>query len=238
MIHGVLEIESKQVRDMMKPRMEMFALSVETPLKDVCEAIRRTEYTRIPIYEGELDNLLGILHAKDLLYADPNQLDLVTLRKILRPPFFVPETMPIDKLFKEFRRRKTHFAPVVDEYGSISGLITLEDVLEMIVGDLDSKRFETKRYHILAPDKIRISGGLAIDRFNEVFGSDLSDEFSVTVGGFLTHRLGRIPKAGEILEFNDLSFEITRARKNRVDEIVVTRVKQKEEQPHRGRKIE
>jgi len=238
MIHGVLEIESKQVRDMMKPRMELFALPVDTPVKDVCEAIRRIEYTRIPIYEEALDELLGILHAKDLLYADPEQLQATGLRKILRPAFFVPETMPIDKLLQEFRQRRTHFALVVDEYGSISGLITLEDVLEMIVGHLDITRFETKHYHLLEQDKIRISGQLSIDKFNQVFGCNLKDEFSVTMGGFLTHQMGKIPAIEEALDFDNLSFKATRARKNRVEEIVVTRIKQDKDHTNRRRQTE
>ena len=223
MIHGVLEIENKQVREMMKPRMEIFALPVRTALETVCRSIQHTEYTRIPIYEGEIDKIIGILNAKDLLYIESEKLEKIDLKSILRQAYFVPETMPIEKLFQEFRCRKTHLALVVDEYGSLSGIITLEDLLEIIVGDIDSKRFETKRYHILGPGTIRISSRLPIDEFNEIFGCDLSDEFAVTVGGLVIHRMGKIPEPGEIFEYGGLRFQITSALKNRVDELIVTR---------------
>jgi len=224
MIQGVLEVENKQVREMMKPRMEIFALPIDTPVPKVCRSIRRTEYTRIPIYEGEIDEVIGILNAKDLLHIEPGKLNQVKIRNIIRPVYFVPETMPIEKLLQEFRRRKTHLALVVDEYGSLSGMITLEDLLEIIVGDIDSKRFETKKYHILGTDIIRVSARLPIDEFNEIFGCNLEDQYSVTVGGFLTHRLGRIPATGETFDCENLHFKVTSGRKNRVDELVITRL--------------
>ena len=226
MIHGVLDIDNKQVREIMKPSVEIFALPVETPFKEVCQAIQSTEYTRIPMYEGDLDHVVGILYAKDLLYTGSEKLDRAGLRRILRSVFFVPETMSIGKLMGEFKNRKLHLALAVDEYGSISGLITLEDLLEMIVGDIDSKRFETRHYHFLGHDRMRISSRLSLDKFNEIFSSSLDDELSVTVGGFVMHRLGRIPAAGEIFEHENIKFEITRAHKHRIDEMVVSRTRQ------------
>jgi magnesium and cobalt exporter, CNNM family len=226
MIHGVLDIDSKQVREIMKPSVEIFALPVETPFEEVCRAIQSTEYTRIPMYDGDIDHVAGILYAKDLLYTGSEELDKTGLRRILRRVFYVPETMSIGKLMDEFKKRKMHLALAVDEYGSIGGLITLEDLLEMIVGDIDSKRFETRHYHFLAHDRMRISSRLSLDKFNEIFSTSLEDELSVTVGGFLTHRLGRIPVAGEIFEHDKIRFEVTRAHKHRIDELVVSTIKQ------------
>jgi len=225
MIHGVLDIDSKQVRDIMKPRSEIFALPVETPFDDICREIRRTEYTRIPMYESDLDKVVGILYAKDLLYTGAKKMQSAQLRRTLRRVFFVPETMSIGKLMREFRVRKMHFALAVDEYGSISGLITLEDLLEMIVGDIDSKRFETRYYHFLDRNRLKINSQLSLDKFNEIFSSNLRDKLSVSIGGFVMHQLGRIPAQGESFEYGNLKFEITRAQKNRIDEMIITRIK-------------
>lgn len=223
MIHGVFDFGAKQVRDMMKSRIEIFAFEIGTPFIEMAKKIQQRDYTRIPVYEGDIDNVIGILYAKDLLYLRDKDVNTINVKDILRPAYYVPETMPVDELLQEFRNRRTHFALVVDEYGSLSGLITLEDVLEVIVGRLDVKKDEIELYSFIDDNTIRVSGLLGIDEFNELFSSSLHDRYAVTIGGFLSHQMGRIPIAGETYKFGNLVFEVIKAEKNRIEEITVRR---------------
>lgn len=157
------------------------------------------------------------------MYLHDKDVNTINVKDILRPAYYVPETMPVDELLQEFRNRRTHFALVVDEYGSLSGLITLEDVLEVIVGRLDVKKDEIELYSFINDNTIKVSGLLGIDEFNELFSSSIHDRYAVTIGGFLSHQMGRIPIAGEVYEFGNLVFEVLKAKKNRIEEVIVRR---------------
>jgi putative hemolysin len=225
MIHGLFEIETSQVREMMKPRSEIFALDLSTPVDEICRVFQEKRYTRVPMHTGDIDDVLGLLYAKDLLFASKSDLEKSGVRGLLRPVYFVPETMPVDRLLREFRARATHFALVVDEYGSISGLITMEDVLQSLMGQLGPARTASADHFFLDPDTAILRARLALSDFNELFSSSLSDELSVTIGGYLTHHMGKIPPAGEVYETEQFRFEIRKATRNKIEEILVKRKK-------------
>ncbi len=221
MIHGVFDIETGQVREMMKSRAEIFSLDLSTPLDEIHSAFRERKYTRVPIHTGDIDNVLGLLYAKDLLFASKNELKKSGIRGLLRPVYFAPETMPLDRLLTQFKAKATHFALVVDEYGSISGLITLEDVLRSLTGHLGAAKSESPKHVFVEADTAIVNARLPISEFNELFSSSISDELSVTIGGFLTHQMGKIPRPGEVYETDEIRFEIRKATRSKVEEVLV-----------------
>ncbi len=220
MIRGVFDFADKNVVEAMRPRQEIVSFEVNQPLKVIEESIRAHEYSRIPIYEGEFDNVIGILYAKDLLWAKKGSLQ-VDLKKILRPPYFIPETKAALSLFREFRRQRIHMAIVVNEYGGISGIITLEDLLEEIIGEIRDKGDDGPLYQKLGPNTFRIKARMEIEEFNELFGTEIRDENNVTIGGFLISRIGIIPPVGHRHRYRNLLFTVSGAERNRVEEILV-----------------
>ncbi len=230
LIHGVLRLEHRRVQEMMTPRMDIKAFDISTPLHKIRKTIRGTNYMRIPVYDGELDNIRGILYAKDLFLVRKISEEEIKLADILKPAYFVPETLDVDVLLEEFKKRRTHLALAVDEYGSISGLITLEDVLELIVGNIYDKVDETKLYNIIDDNAIQVKNLLPIEDFNDIFRVEISDDYVVTVGGFVTHILGRIPQKNEVFRINNLEFKVLKARKTRIEEMMVRKIWPREEQ--------
>jgi putative hemolysin len=228
MIHGVFVLESKQARDIMRPRRDLFALDVVTPLDEVVRQVCEHEFARVPIYEEEPDRIIGLVYARDLLDLYGKRRETAVLRELLREPYFVPEAMAIDDLLAELRRRATHFALVVDEYGTLSGFVTLEDVLEVVVGRLDFKKDEPLRYSLEDDHTVLADAALPLDELNALLGTGLTDEFSVSIGGLITHRLGRIPAAGERLELAGVTIEVLRAQENRIELVRVRRTGGKE----------
>jgi len=227
MIHGVFQLESKQVRDIMRPRRDMFALDVATPPEAIVRQVREHEYMRVPVYEDEPDRIIGMLYARDLLEYHGRGAETIAVRELLREPYFVPEATAIDDLLAELRRRAMHFALVLDEYGTVSGFVSLEDVLEVIVGRLDIKKGEPLRYSLEDDRTVLADAALALDELNTLLGTSLQDELSVSVGGLVTHRLGRIPEAGERLELPGVTIEVLRAQKSRVELVRVRRTEKK-----------
>jgi CBS domain containing-hemolysin-like protein len=224
LIHGVLRLEHRRVQEMMTTRMDVKAFDISTPLDEIRRTVREMYYMRIPVYDGELDNIRGILYAKDLLLVRRMSDEEVKLADIIKPAYFVPETLDVDVLLEEFKKRRTHLALVVDEYGSISGLITLEDVLELIVGNIYDKVDEARLYHMVDDHTIQVKNLMPIEDFNEVFRTEISDEYVVTMGGFVTHMLGRIPQKDEVFRITDLEFRILRAGETRIEEMLVRRI--------------
>jgi putative hemolysin len=218
MIHGVLGFADKKARDIMRPRQEIVSFEIGQPLSDIEAAIREKEYSRIPIYEGDFDNVIGILYAKDLLRQ---QSERAEFRKILRPVYFIPETKAALSLFRTLRQKKIHLAIVVDEYGGVSGIITLEDLLEEIIGEIRDKGDHTPLYQRLGPHAFRIEARMEIEEFNEILGTEIKDESNVTIGGFLISRIGSIPPVGYRYRFHNLHFTVSAAEKNRIEEIIV-----------------
>jgi magnesium and cobalt transporter len=222
MIEGVMQVSETQVRDVMIPRSQMDMLDVsESPEKFIPYVIE-TAHSRFPVYEDNRDNVIGILLAKDLLrfYAEEE----FNVREMLRPAVFVPESKRLNVLLKEFRANRNHIAMVVDEYGGVSGLITIEDVIEQIVGDIeDEYDFDETEDNILVDrsGRYRVKAVTEVGDFNNYFGSGFSDEDFDTIGGLVVARFGRLPKRGEAIAIDGYNFQVLRADSRKIHSLLV-----------------
>jgi len=224
MIEGVLQVSELHARDIMIPRSQMDVIDIsESPDKFVPFVIQ-TAHSRFPVTSGNKDDIIGILLAKDLLryYAGEEEFDV---REMLRPAVFIPESKPLNVLLKEFRKNRNHIAIVVDEYGGVAGLVTIEDVLEQIVGEIeDEYDFDEVEDNIIQEKtgQYRVKAITEIEDFNEKFATDFSDEEFDTVGGLVLKRFGRVPKRGEQVVMEGLTFTVLRADSRRVYLLEVT----------------
>jgi len=222
MIEGVLQVSETQVRDVMIPRSQMDMLDVaESPEKFIPFVIE-TAHSRFPVFEDNRDNVIGILLAKDLLkfYAEEE----FNVRDMLRPSVFVPEAKRLNVLLKEFRANRNHIAIVVDEYGGVSGLVTIEDVIEQIVGDIeDEYDFDETEDHIIADrsGRYRVKALTEIPDFNNHFQTSFSDEDYDTVGGLVVGRFGRLPKRGDSIVIDGYTFQVLRADSRKIHSLLV-----------------
>ncbi|MBI3068222.1 MAG: CBS domain-containing protein [Betaproteobacteria bacterium] len=218
MIEGVLQVSEMQARDIMVPRAQMDVIDVNEPPDKFIPFVIQTAHSRFPVIGENKDDVIGILLAKDLLryYAGEEEFDV---REMLRPAVFIPEAKPLNVLLKEFRRNRNHIAIVVDEYGGVAGLVTIEDVLEQIVGDIeDEYDFEDVEHNIIQEKsgQYRVKALTEIADFNAAFGTSYSDEDYDTVGGLVLSRFGRVPKRGEQVTFDNLTFRVLRADSRRL----------------------
>ena len=226
MIEGVLQVSEMQVRDVMIPRSQMDMIDVaESPEKFIPFVIE-TAHSRFPVFEDNKDNVIGVLLAKDLLrfYAGEN----FNVREMLRPAVFIPESKRLNVLLKEFRANRNHIAIVVDEYGGVSGIVTIEDVLEQIVGEIEDEfDFDETEDNILLDKtgRYRVKAVTEIADFNEYFGTDFSDEEFDTVGGLVIKRFGRVPKRGESVVLDGYSFQVLRADSRKIHSLMVEKPK-------------
>jgi putative hemolysin len=223
MLYKVFDFADKEVHEVMVPRPEVVAISVELPPEECLAAVIDSPYTRYPAYEGSLDNIVGILHVRDLFSAlNDRGIANVVIKDILRPAFVVPETKDLAALLADFRRTKNHMAIVIDEYGAMQGLITLEDVLEEIVGEIEDE-FDLPDEAVERVDEktIRIDGTFPIDDFNEQFGTELPQEDYHTVAGFVFGELGRAPEEGDEVQWDGLVFRVLRMEGSRIERLEV-----------------
>jgi magnesium and cobalt transporter len=226
MIEGVLQVSELQVRDIMVPRAQMDIIDVnETPDKFIPHVIA-TAHSRFPVIDKDRDDAIGILLAKDLLryYAGEEEFKV---RDMLRPAVFVPESKRLNVLLREFRANRNHMAIVVDEYGGVAGLVTIEDVLEQIVGDIeDEYDFDESEDNIVRESggHWRVKAQTEIADFNSAFSTDFSDEDFDTVGGLIIDRFGRLPKRGESITVDGLRFQVLRADSRRLHTLQVQRL--------------
>ena len=222
---GALAASEICVRDVMVPRAKMQAIDIKTPLPQIIAQFTRTAHSRFPVIDGSRDNVLGILLVKDLLRLQDK--DRFDLREWLRPAVFIPESKRLNVLLREFRVSHNHMALVVDEYAGVSGLITIEDVLEQIVGDIeDEYDFDEAEDNIRRDQfgRYRVKAQTAIEDFNAEFGTRFSDEDCDTVGGLLLNSLGRVPQRKEEIDIDDLHFVVLRADRRRLYTLLVTRL--------------
>jgi putative hemolysin len=223
MLYKVFDFADKEAHDVMVPRPEVVALSVDLPPHDALAAMIDSPYTRYPVYRGSLDDVLGILHVRDLfsaLYAQG--LDKVEIEPLLRPAYVVPETKDLASLLAEFRRRNQHMALVLDEYGSFEGIVTLEDLLEEIVGEIeDEYDLPDESVERLENGRIRVHGTFPIDDFNEQFDQELPQEDYHTIAGFVFGLLGRSPEEGDEVEHDGLRFEVVEVDGPRIERLEV-----------------
>jgi len=222
MIEGVLQVSERQVREIMIPRAQMDAVDINDPHDEILKFVIDTAHSRFPAVDGERDNVVGILLAKDLLRLYTGE--EVNLREMLRPAVFVPESKRLNVLLREFRSSRNHIAMVVDEYGGVAGLVTIEDVLEQIVGDIeDEYDYDEAEANILR-DKAggwRVKAQTEIADFNGALGAHLPEEEFDTVGGLVVNRFGRLPKRGESIEIEGYRFHVLRADSRRVHMLLV-----------------
>ena len=224
LIQRVFEFAGHRVSQIMTPRTDIFALEVGEALITALPKIKDNRFSRIPVYEGTIDRIIGILYAKDLLpYSRHPELE-VTLRGLLHPVFFVPESKRIDDLLREFQRNKVHMAIVVDEYGGVSGLVTMEDALEELVGEIvDEFDIEEIMYRQIDAQTCVVSARLALDEFNAKLGVSIPRGDADTIGGHFFHLFGKLPKRGEAVSAYGLTFTIEHIKGTRILEIRVRR---------------
>ena len=220
---GALAASEISVRDIMVPRARMEVIDIDTPLNEIIAHVNRTAHSRFPVIGDSRDNIIGILLAKDLLRLKTE--DKFNLRDWLRPVVFIPESKRLNVLLREFRVSHNHMAVVIDEYAGVCGLITIEDVLEQIVGDIeDEYDFDEADDNIRIDQagRYRVKAQTAIDDFNAALGTQFSDEEYKTVGGLILHQLGRVPKRNEAIELDGLRFQVLRADSRRLYTLFVS----------------
>ncbi len=223
MIHKVFELEDTLVREVMVPRTDIFCLDVETPTDAILPALREQLHSRVPVYEGTIDSIIGILYTKDLLRYLRGLRPDFDLRAFLHPPYFVPESKRAHALLQEFQAKKLHLAIVVDEYGGTAGLVSLEDLLEELVGEIADEYDEPERLiHPIDSSTFRVAGKLPIGELNAVTGLKISDKAYDTVGGWVLDLFGRVPRKAERIETPQLAVTVEKVERTRVVEVLVT----------------
>jgi len=223
MLYKVFDFAGKEAEEVMVPRPEVVAISVDLPPEEALAALVDSPYTRYPAYRGSLDEIVGVLHVRDLFSAlNDRGIAQVSLEELLRPPFVVPETKDLASLLADFRREKQHMAVVVDEYGAMQGIVTLEDLLEEIVGEIEDE-FDLPDESVEHVDDstIRIDGTFPIDDFNEQFETELPVEDYHTIAGFVFGRLGRAPEEGDEIGHDRLRFRVIRIEGTRIERLEV-----------------
>jgi magnesium and cobalt transporter len=224
-IEGALAASETSVRDVMVPRAQMGVVDVDQPLASIIRTVIDTAHSRFPVIGDNRDDVLGILLAKDLLRSITE--DDFNLRDWLRPAVFIPESKRLNVLLREFRVSRNHMAIVVDEYGGVAGLVTIEDVLEQIVGDIeDEYDFDEEEDNIQQDQsgRYRVKAQTEIEAFNEAFGTTFDDTEFDTVGGMILHHLGRVPKRNEMLDINGMRIQVLRADSRRLYTLLIENV--------------
>jgi CBS domain containing-hemolysin-like protein len=231
LIHSIFEFGDTIVREVMVPRPDIVAIEADRPLRDVQALVLQHGYSRLPVYDDDLDNVVGFIYAKDVLKALHQGKQDMPLRDVCRPAHFVPESKKAADLLREMQREKFHVALVTDEYGSVVGLVTLEDLLEELVGEIEDE-FDRAEPDIaqVAENVYRVDGKVAIDEVNDLFDVELPDEEWDTVGGLMLGLLGSIPKEGEEVSFQGLVFKAERVDGRRISKVLITR-REPEQQP-------
>jgi putative hemolysin len=226
MIRSIFELGDTFAREIMVPRIDMLVLDVHTSLPEAVDALLSSGYTRVPVYETSVDNVLGLLYAKDLLSVWREGRQLESLRSLLRTAYFVPEAKKVDELLLEMQSRRVHMAIVVDEYGGIAGLVTLEDIVEEIFGEIQDEydQGEELPYQELGHGEYIFQGRVDLDDFNEIFNSDLPKDEAETIGGFMYSRLGRVPVSGESVDLDNIVLTVEQVSGRRIRKVRARRI--------------
>src|SRR6266550_5289569 len=224
MVTRVFDFADKQASDVMVARPEVVAISIEMPPEEALKAVLESPYTRYPVYRESLDDIVGVLHIRDLIEAMHDRgISLVDLESLVRPAYMVPETKDLGALLTEFRRTNQHLAVVIDEYGSMEGIVTLEDLLEEIVGEIEDEfDLPDETVERIEEDTVRIDGTFPIDDFNEQFDVNLPQEDYHTVAGFVFGQLGRAAEVGDQVEHERLRFRVDEVESSRIQRLTVT----------------
>ena len=233
MIYSIFELGDTLVREIMLPRIYINALEVSTTLSDAVDALIKSGHSRVPVYKESIDNILGLLYAKDLLKVWNRGDQIESLRSLLRPATFVPEAKKVDELLQEMQAGRVHLAMVVDEYGGIAGLVTLEDIFEEIVGEIQDEydQSEEAPYTKIAEGEYVFQGRVDLRDFNEIMDSQLPTEETETLGGFIYEQKGRVPTSAETLQVGDILLTIEQVTGRRIRKV---RAKKQLEPPPQG----
>lgn len=222
MIYNIFDFSDLQAKDVMVPRTDMIALDVESTYDEVLEVFKEEQYSRIPVYEENIDNIVGILNAKDLLFSEKDD-EAFHLEKYLREADFTYEFKSIKKLFEEMRESKTHISIVLDEYGGTEGVVTIEDLIEEIVGEIEDEY--DKEFHeiqVIKEDEYLVYGSVKIEIINELIGTNIESEDFDSIGGFIIGVLGDFPEEGEVVEYGNIKFIIEKVDRNKIEQIRIT----------------
>lgn len=222
MIHGIFELEETTAREIMVPRIDMFALEAGASVAEAVEVIIRESYSRIPVYQGNIDNIIGILYAKDLFKLVRDGDWSKPVKEAVRPAYFVPESKRVDELLRELKQKQIHIAIVVDEYGGTAGLVTIEDMLEEIVGEIQDE-FDTDEAKVeqVSPSEAIFDGTVSIDDVNEILAINLESEVD-SIGGYVYDKLGKIPAPGDRIRVDGVGVEVLSTEGRRIKKVRVT----------------
>lgn len=232
MIHSIFEFADTPVREVMIPRIDMVTLESDATVDEAVDLALQGGFSRIPVYEETIDNIIGVLYTKDMLRQLREGHNTMPIRTLVRPAYFVPETKKLDDLLREVRQSRTHLAIVVDEYGEVVGLVTIEDLMEEIVGDIqDEFDREENLYEQFNPDEYVFDAKISIDEFNELMDTDLGDEEYDTLGGFMYAQLDKIPVVGDTITYKNMTFTVLGTRGRRITKVKVVRLNPNEANP-------
>lgn len=221
MIFSIMRLGDTLAREIMVPRIDILALDVETPVDQAVDLMLQSGHSRIPVYQDTIDNIQGLLFAKDLLRTWRQDNPTATLSDLMRPVYFVPEAKKVVELMSEMQEKRVHMAIVVDEYGGVAGLVTLEDIMEEIVGEIQDEydQAEEKVYQIISDNEYIFLGKVDLDDFNSIMTSGLPKEEADTLGGYIYSQFGRVPNAGESLQANDLELTVEQVSGRRIRKV-------------------
>lgn len=232
MLGGILDLAELEVSEVMVHRNAMEIIDADSPSAEIVSLVLKSPHTRVPLYRGEPDNIVGVLHAKDLLRAlaaARGRVEALDVKAIARKPWFVPDTTPVKEQLKAFLRQRNHFALVVDEYGTLMGLITLEDILEEIVGDIrDEHDIKSLGIRPQEGGSVQVDGAVAVRELNRVMDWDLPDDEATTVAGLVIHEAQTIPEPGQAFAFHGFKFEILRKHRNQITALRITKLPEDE----------
>lgn len=229
MIDGIITLSELNAKDIMIPRVDMIAVDSDIELKGLIKLIIEAGHSRLPVYDETVDNITGILYVKDLIKLLSEKPKKFNLKKLLHEPFFVPETMPLDELLLEFKARQLHLAVVVDEYGGVGGIVTMEDILEVIVGEINDE-YDTEELPEIekkGPSTWEADSRMLIADFNDELGLDIPTDDFDTIGGFVFDLFGRVPEKDEVVKYENVSFKIKEIEGTKIIRITITITKQR-----------
>ncbi len=240
MIYSIFQLGETLVREIMVPRIDILALDVNTPLPDAVDAFINSGHSRVPVHEETVDNTLGLLYAKDLLKVWREGKQLETLRELLRPAYFIPEAKKVDELLVEMQTQHIHMAVVVDEYGGIAGLVTLEDIVEEIFGEIQDEfdQGEESPYQITAEGDYVFMGRIDLDDFNEIMDSQLPTDEADTLGGYIYSQLGHVPGVGESVENENLLLTVEQVSARRIRKVRALRLPKNEIEARNEKRVD
>lgn len=226
MIYSIFQLDETLAREIMVPRIDIIALEINTPLDQAIDVIKRAGHSRIPLYEESLDHIKGLLYAKDFLNVWNEQKDVISLTTLLRPALFVPETKHVLDLLRELQSAKVHMAVVIDEYGGTAGLVTIEDIVEEIVGEIldEYDLAEEAPYESIGEGEYIFDARIGLDDFNHIMDANLPDELADTLGGFIYGQLGRVPIVGETVKTEQLCLTVTEITDQRILKVKAKRL--------------